>query len=78
MQRSHGLLSAVFRGSPRRAARGGSRFCRPVPARVDDFSRRQIDFADRVVFGIGDVERRAVEGHALRLIEFGRGEIAVA
>ena len=37
----------------------------------------QIDGADRVVFGVGDVERVAVEAHPLRPIERGFLEVAV-
>ena len=37
----------------------------------------QIDFAQQMVFGVGDVEHFAVEREALRPIEFGGREIAV-
>ena len=69
---------AVQAGLQRRAAArrgpGPARRCRRS---VFTVLRLQIEGADQVVLAVGDIERVAVEGHALRIVERGLGEGAV-
>ena len=42
-----------------------------------DLARGEVNAADFVVLGVGHEKLVAAQGHALRLVELGRGEIAV-